>query len=178
MDSGRLKFTGLLCLCSPARLYVAGARCSEKKSTLTKSDVSDELPDLVELDPFGGVSLFGQLNRGLGEKLVTGGTAGGRVAVNVSRHIGLELSYNFSGNNVRLITPIAPGLPSYNFGQQSHAVSLDPVYNLTPRGSRVQPYVTAGFGFINFIPTKQALDFAANPANNAIFHERGRCSGI
>ena len=45
----------------------------KQKSTITKSDVSDDLPDLVELDPFGGVSLFGQLNRGLGEKLVTGG---------------------------------------------------------------------------------------------------------
>ena len=66
--------------------------------------------------------------------------------------------------------PIAPGLPSYNFADQSHAASLDPVFNFRPRGSRLQPYVTAGFGFINFVPTKQATDFATNPANNAIYH--------
>jgi hypothetical protein len=136
---------------------------------MVKGDVSDDLPDIVELSPFGGVSLFGQVNHGLGEKLINGGTAGGRVAWNMSRYIGLEFSYNFSGNNVRLVTPIAPGLPSYNFAQQSHAVSLDPVINFKPRGSRVQPYVTFGFGSINFVPTKQATDFATNAANNAIY---------
>lgn len=142
---------------------------AKKAAASAKADVSDALPDLIELDPFGGVSLFGQINRGLGQRLVNGGTGGGRVAFNMNRWAGLEVSYNFSGNNVRLVTPIAPGLPSYNFAQQSHAVSLDPVFNLRPRGSRVQPYVTAGVGFINFVPTKQATDFATNAANNAIY---------
>jgi opacity protein-like surface antigen len=177
MKSGPLKSSGLLCaalIClasaALAQDAAADAQNAPKRTSQIKGDVSDELPDLVELDPFGGISLFGQINRGLGEKLINGGSAGGRVAFNMTRYLGLELSYNFSGNNVRLVQPIAPGLPSYDFGQQSHAVSLDPVFNFRPRGSRIQPYVTAGVGFINFVPTKQAIDFATNPANNAIYH--------
>src|SRR6476620_3257920 len=37
------------------------------------------LPDAVEIDPFGGVSLFGQVNRGLDTKQITGGAWGLRV---------------------------------------------------------------------------------------------------
>ena len=145
-------------------------------SSSMRTDVSDALPDILELDAFGGVSLFGKIDRGLTERFVNGGTGGGRVAYNFSRNLGLEFSYNFSGNNIQLVTPIAAGLPSYTFAQQSHAISLDPVYNFRVRGSRLQPYVTAGFGSINFVPTKQATDFATNPRNsiyraNALRHD-------
>lgn len=131
---------------------------------------ADEYPDLVELDPFGGVSLWGQVNQGLGEKLANGGTAGGRVAVNFTRHLGLELGYNFMINNVRLVTPIAPGRPSFIFGNQIHYLALNPVFNLKPRGSRVQPYLTVGVGAIQFTPTKQAEQYARLPAVDAIYH--------
>jgi hypothetical protein len=130
-------------------------------------DLSDALPDLLELDPFGGVSLFTTINRGLNEKFIDGGTAGGRVAYNFTRYLGLEFNYNFSENAIRLTTPIAAGLPSYGFGQQSQAASLDPVFNLRARDSRIVPYVTAGFGFNNWVPTKQATDFAK--ANTATY---------
>ena len=170
MNLGRILSAGVLCAAMISLVPAMVAQDAPKpKAATAKGDVSDTLPDLVELDPFGGVSLFGQVNHGLGEKFVDGGTGGGRAAINFSRWVGVELSYNFSGNNVRLVTPIAPGLPSYNFADQSHGLSLDPVFNLRPRGSRVQPYVTAGFGFINFVPTKQALNFATNPAENAIY---------
>src|SRR5690242_5131618 len=49
------------------------------------------LPDTVEIDPFGGVSLFGQVNRGLDTKQITGGAWGLRVGANVSNYVGLEL---------------------------------------------------------------------------------------
>ena len=99
-----------------------------------KPGTADEYPDLIELDPFGGVSLFGQVHQGLGEQFVTGGTAGGRVAWNMTRHFGFELSYNFMVNNVRLVTPVAPGLPTYDFGQQTHYPALNVVYNFTREG--------------------------------------------
>ena len=72
-------------------------------------------------------------------------------------------------NNVRLVSPIAPGVPSYNFGNQIQSVSLDPVFNLRPRGSRVQPYITAGVGVIQFNPTKKATDFARLPSTIATY---------
>ena len=121
-----------------------------------QSNGSDEYPDLVELNPFGGVSLFSQVNRGLGLKLVDGGTAGGRIAVNFYKYVGLEVGYNFMVNNVRLVTPIRPGLPTYDFGNQIHYWWFDPVFNMKPRGSRVQPYLSAGVGAILYNPTAQA----------------------
>ena len=54
------------------------------------------LPDLIELDPFGGISLFGQVNRGLDPKHISGGAFGGRVGANVSDHFGLELMYEYT----------------------------------------------------------------------------------
>lgn len=158
--------SAILCaaLCLGASVYAQNTSPTSNNS----NGSTDEYPDLVELDPFGGVSLFGEVKAGLGEKLANGGTAGGRIAYNFSRHMGLELGYNFMINNVRLLTPIAPGQPSYIFGNQIHYIWLDPVFNLRPRGSRVQPYVSAGIGAAQFTPTKQAEDQAK--ARDPIFH--------
>ncbi len=139
-------------------------------NTKNPGSTADEYPDLIELDPFGGVSLWGQVSKGLGEKPANGGTAGGRVAVNFSRYLGLELGYNFMINNTRLVTPIAPGRPTYNFGTQIQYLALNPVFNLRPRGSRLQPYLTVGVGAIQFNPTKQAEQHARLPAVDAVYH--------
>src|SRR5579883_3335657 len=55
------------------------------------SDTEDQYPDIVEIDPFGGVSLHGQVMRGLTTKLVDGGLGGLRVSVNPSKYFGVEL---------------------------------------------------------------------------------------
>jgi len=153
--------TALACV----SLYAQGTNKPSNSVTST-----DEYPDMVELDPFGGCSIFGSVNSGLGEKLIDGGTAGGRVAYNFSKYVGLEVGYNFMVDNVRLVTPIKPGLPSYDFGNQIQYVALNPVFNFTPRGSRVQPYVTVGVGPAQFNPTKQAKQHADLPAVDAVYH--------
>ncbi len=142
-------------------------------ATNHEKTAGDEYPDIIELDPFGGVSMWGEVNRGLGEKLVTGGVVGGRAAWNFSEHLGLELSYSFMVNNVRLVTPISPGLPSFGFGQQIHYPALNLVYNFTRRGSRFQPYVTVGGGGAQFTPTSKAEAYARDPAVNAIYGSSG-----
>jgi opacity protein-like surface antigen len=162
----------LSCLASYSESIAFGQDTTQSNST-AKTVPPEEYPDLIEIDPFGGVSIWGQVNKGLGEKLITGGTAGARVAVNVSSHLGIEFSYNFSVNNVRLVTPIRPGLPSYNFGNQIHEYSLNPVYNITPRGSRVQPYVTVGVSLLRFVPTDQAKATARSAADLAIYNAGG-----
>jgi hypothetical protein len=170
MILGRLRSAGLFFAVVAGLVSSSFAQNAPKpKAAAIPGDVSDDLPDLLELSAFGGVSLFAEVNHGLGEKFIDGGTGGGRVAYNFSKYLGMEFSYNFSGNHVDLAEPIAPGLPSFRFYEESHAASLDPVFNFRPRGSRIQPYVTAGFGFINWVPTKQALDFATNPATVAIY---------
>lgn len=161
--------TLLAILCLTVSAPGQDANSKNRADQAAKTATADEYPDIIELDPFGGVSIFGQVNKGLGEQLVTGGTAGGRAAWNVARHIGVELSYNFMVNNVRLVTPIGPGLPSYTFGQQIHYPALNIVYNLTPRGSRFQPYLTVGGGAAQFTPTDKAKAFARQPEVDAVF---------
>lgn len=169
MRVGRMKPLGVLILLAAASCFTASAQVSPQTKPASKGDVSDAYPDLVELDAFGGVSVFGQVLPGLDEKLINGGTGGGRVTANISPFVGIELGYNFMGNNVRLISPVRPGLPTFDFRNQIHYLALNPVFNFTPRGSRVQPYLTVGVGAIEFIPTKQALNFATSPAAIATY---------
>jgi outer membrane protein OmpA-like peptidoglycan-associated protein len=139
----------------------------------------DQYPDIVEIDPFGGVSTFGQVNRGLTTKLVTGGIAGLRVAANPSKHFGLEGFFEFSQANVnfRSSTGVYPPgnpaagqpIPTYSFGSRNYTFGMGPVFNLTPRGSRVQPYLTAGVAGIQFTPTTTAKGLARQAGVNAIY---------
>jgi opacity protein-like surface antigen/outer membrane protein OmpA-like peptidoglycan-associated protein len=127
------------------------------------------LPDTVEIDPFGGVSLFGQVNRGLDTKQITGGAWGVRGGVNVTNYIGLEMMYEYMVNNVRFLTPVRPGLPTYDFGNRNWMIALNPVVHFTPKGSRIRPYVTVGVGAVQFTPTDDAKRIARNPAVNAVY---------
>src|SRR6476646_11223753 len=121
------------------------------------------LLDAVEIDPFGGVSLFGQVNRGLDTKQITGGAWGLRVGANVSNYVGLELMGEYMVNNERFLTPIRPGLPRYDFGNRNWYLAFNPVFHFTPKGSRVRPYVTVGVGAAQFTPTSDAKKIARNP---------------
>jgi outer membrane protein OmpA-like peptidoglycan-associated protein len=140
-----------------------------------KATGEDALPDIVEIDPFGGVSTWGQVNRGLTTHLVTGGIGGIRGAVNPSSHIGIEGFFEYSQANVefRSSSGFYPGtrnpLPTYAFGAHNYTFGLGPVFNLTPRGSRVQPYLTAGVAGIQFTPTSTAKGLARQAGVNALY---------
>jgi hypothetical protein len=139
---------------------------------------TEDNPDILELDAFGGGSLFTGVNQGsTSEKFVKGGTAGGRVAYNFSKHFSIEANYNFMVNNVRLTTATLtiPGvaLPTRTFGDQSQSFAINPVYNFTPRGTRLQPYITAGVGPSWFIPTKPARAFASTSTELAFNYGGG-----
>ena len=120
-------------------------------------------PDSVEIDPFGGVSLWGTVQSGLNTKLIDGGTAGVRLGANVTNYIGLEFMYQYMWNNVRLQTPVTFGAPTYNFGNRNQYIAINPVFNFTPKGSKIRPYVTVGVGSLNYRPTSQAKAYAQGP---------------
>ncbi len=168
----RSQYCALLWLAAiaiPGSLLGQDAGTTTKPVNVATAAMPEKHPDLVEIDPFGGVSAWAQLGTGLGQKLVNGGTAGARVAVNISRHIGLELGYNFNVNNVRYPVPIAAGRPTYSFGNQIHYWAFNPVVNLTPRGSTVQPYLTIGVGPMLFDPTGAARSYAQLASTQAIY---------
>jgi hypothetical protein len=135
---------------------------------------TEDNPDILELDAFGGGSFFSTVNQGpTSEKLVNGGTAGGRAAYNFSKNFSIEANYNFMVNNARLLVPgNFAGLNS-TFGNQIQSFAIDPVFNFTPRGKRLRPYITAGVGPSWFVPAKQARAFASNSTELALNYGGG-----
>lgn len=142
----------------------------------------DEHPGLIEIDPFGGISLYGQLNTGLTMHTAKGGVGGLRFAVNPSRYFGLELWADYAAANISFLgssgaypagtTPsslVGTAVPPYSFGSHNFVFGLNPVFNLRPRGSWVIPYVTAGVIGTQFTPTSDA-EFQANTPANAAYH--------
>jgi outer membrane protein OmpA-like peptidoglycan-associated protein len=158
-----------------ALCFATAAFAQDTTNTKPASGSGDQFPDLVEIDPFGGISTWGTVTPGLGEKLVDGGVAGIRLAVNPNRWFGLELWGDFSQANVefRQSSGINPAtgraLPTYSFGSRNYTFGLNPVFNLRPRGSRVQPYLTVGVDGIQFTPTDTAEGLARNPTTNSLY---------
>ncbi len=136
----------------------------------------DEYPDLIEIDPFGGISTYGQVMRGLTTKLVDGGVGGLRIAYNPTAHLGLELWADYDVANVefRQSSGFYPGttspLPTYSFGARNYFFGLNPILNLKPRGSKVQPYLTVGVNGIQFTPTDKAKSNARDPVAVALYN--------
>ncbi len=152
----RLPYLLLICCCVSACDLLGQEEDASTKSA-PKYIYTEKNPDIFELSAFGGASFFGGINQtGFSEKLVKGGTAGGRAAYNFSKHFSLEANYNFSVNNARVTSFNRVGEASSVFGDQIQSFSVNPVYNFAIRGSRLRPYVTAGVGPSWFVPTKQA----------------------
>ncbi len=161
-------------LCFGTTAFAQDASNSANSQNATNSaqsgggSAADEFPDIVEIDPFGGVSLYGAVNQGLGLKLVNGGVGGLRATYNASKWIGLEVWGDFAQANGRFLTPNRAGLPNYTFGSRVYQFGLNPIFNLRPRGSKVQPYLTVGANSAQFTPTSQAKSQARSAAN-AVF---------
>ncbi len=148
------------------------------------SNGQDEYPDLIEIDPFGGVSTWGQVMRGLTTKLANGGLGGLRLAFNPSAHLGLELWAEYDTANVvfRQSSGFAPGtttpLPAYGFGARNYIYGLNPIFNLKPRGTKVQPYLTVGVDGILFSPTDNAVKKATSASDVALYGTGGLKSNL
>ena len=175
--SSRLRFrpigsailSAALCFGTTAMAQDANTSANSQKAANTAQNsggtTADEFPDIVEIDPFGGVSTYGAVNQGLGLKLVTGGVGGARVAYNASKWIGIEVWGDFKEANGRFLTPNKAGLPNYTFGSRVYQFGLNPIFNLRPRGSKVQPYLTVGANSAQFTPTSHAKSLARLPVN-------------
>jgi outer membrane protein OmpA-like peptidoglycan-associated protein len=169
-------------LCLGASAYAQDASNQSTTTTTTKTAKSagasglDEYPDLIEIDPFGGVSTYGQVQRGLTTKLVDGGLFGLRLAYNPAAYFGIELWADFDQANVEFRTSSGfyPGttnpLPTYSFGSRNIFFGLNPIINLKPRGSKIQPYLTVGVNGIQFEPTNTAVQIAKSADHVALYN--------
>ncbi len=148
---------------------------STKMAKSTSSGL-DQYPDLVEIDPFGGITTSGQVLRGLTTKLVDGWVGGLRLTYNPSAYLGIELWADMTQANVefRQSSGFYPGtlaqLPAYGFSGNNYYFGLNPIINLRPRGSKIQPYLTVGVNGIQFTPTDHAKNVARSPINEALYN--------
>src|SRR4051794_17253579 len=104
----------LAAVCFATGAFAQGTSNTNKPTSTNASSSADEHPDIVEIDVFGGISMYGQVNRGLGMKLVDGGVAGLGLTWNPSRWVGLELWGDFAQANVEFRTSSGlypPGTP-------------------------------------------------------------------
>ncbi len=172
---------GALCIATGA--YAQNTTNAQNTSNNASKAASgeDEYPDLVELQVFGGISLYGEVVAGVGEKLVDGGVAGIRIDANPSKWFGLELWGDFAQANFESkvssgVYPASYGalagtpLPTYSFGSRNYLWGLNPVFNLRPRGSKIIPYVTVGVGGVQFTPTDTAKGLARATTTDALYH--------
>ncbi len=186
----RLRFkpisSGVLCMamCFSTAVFAQDANSqgttatpnSTKAAAKAGANGLDEYPDLIEIDPFGGISTYGQVLRGLTTKLVDGGVGGLRLTYNPSAYIGIELWADFDQANVEfrqssgLNPATGAALPPYSFGARNYFFGLNPIINLKPRGSKVQPYVTVGVNGIQFTPTDAAKTMARSATNVALYN--------
>ena len=168
-------------LCAGTAVFAQDANTT--KTTVKMADGQDQYPDLWEIDPFGGIQAYGQVNRGLDEKLSNGGVVGGRFTYNPYRYLGLELWMDYSIANVNFgqsngtipagLSGAGGPVSPYGFGARNWTFGFDPVWNFRPRGSKFQPYVTAGVDGIQFTPTSQAENLAGQPNNILLYHANG-----
>ncbi|MGA8026744.1 MAG: PKD domain-containing protein [Bryobacteraceae bacterium] len=186
----RLKPISSTVLCSALCLGTA-AFAQDTNTTTTKTakttqagSSQDQYPDLVEIDPFGGISTYGQVQRGLDTKMLDGWIYGFRATVNPSKYFGIELWGDLARAYVHFRTPSNGGvypptapsnlvgtpIPDYSFHNANWYIGLNPVLNLRPRGSKFQPYVTAGVDAVQFTPTNSAEVLARNPTVNSEYY--------
>ena len=173
--------SAILCLTTLCFAGVVFAQdANTTKTTVKMANGQDEYPDLWEIDAFGGIQVYKQVNRGLDTKMANGGVWGGRIAYNPYEYLGLELWMDYSVANVNFALsngtiptglsgaggPISP----YSFGARNWTFGFNPVWNLRPRGSKIQPYFTAGVDGIQFTPTTQAINLANQPNNILLYH--------
>src|SRR5581483_1991817 len=75
----RLRWLTVTAVCTGLYMGTMAYGQTANKAAKQSSSGEDEYPDLVEIDPFGGVQLNAQVQRGLTTKLVDGGVAGIRL---------------------------------------------------------------------------------------------------
>ena len=123
----------------------------------------DFAPSKFELDLFSGAQLFHKRPDPLNTKLLNSMLFGTRLTENLWKYWSLEQS--FSGSTLADLTllpvPGAGGAQRVDLEQRMFKFGFNPVYHLTPLGSRFRPYLTIGFTEAIYHATDDGKKFAA-----------------
>ena len=111
----------------------------------------------VEVDLSAGGAGFHKRNDPLQTKLTNSGLLGFHLTENIWKYWSLEQSFTSTiGADLLLSRSSQFNFQRQDFNQRTRTFMFNPVYNLTPGGSRIRPFVTMGLGAISYSPTKDA----------------------
>lgn len=91
----------------------------------------------------------------------SGGRAGIRVNLDITSHLGVEGSYSYGTNNLRVtdlngVPPLVRG-----FGVRDQQIDGDVLYFLTASNRRLRPFAAFGVGILRMSPTSKAKTMAS-----------------
>ena len=133
---------------------------------------SDDYFNFIELNAYGGYGDYAKFASAPTSKIEGGGLMGARVTENIWNYFSLEQDAGFYSYHIfRFRGPIQNGLKLPEFPLHIYQGSFNGVLHVTPRTSRVRPFVTVGIGAAGYVPngsartSAQALPPSAGFAN-------------
>src|SRR5260370_20457043 len=118
-----------------------------------KASTSDDYYNLLECSVCGGMTRYGRVDAGVGTQFTQGGVLGMRLTENPFQYFGIEESLSlYSWNDLKFFQPVRGNtLPEFETHIYQGAVNA--VGYMTPRDSKVRPFLTAGFAVSIFAPS-------------------------
>ena len=147
-----------------ACIAVLAASVGSAQLSKAKPPVKDDFaPSKYEIDFFAGGELFHKRPDPLKTKLLNSMLFGMRATQNLWQYWSIEES--FSGSTLADLTllPVAGAgnAQRIDLEQRMLKFGVNPVYHLTPRGSRLRPYLTIGFTEAIYHATDDGKKYAA-----------------
>ena len=132
---------------------------------LPKADAQTKEYSTSDVTIFGGVQTFDMLRSRPDHNFADGLIGGLRLTQDFSRYVGLEESFSYATNNLRLYNVQPYPVRSVGAGVRNYQLSVGPVFHFTPRESKVRPFVKVGVGGAWYDPTSDAADMFRRPEN-------------
>jgi outer membrane protein OmpA-like peptidoglycan-associated protein/outer membrane protein W len=113
--------------------------------------------NFFEFNVYGGWGNYAKQTGRPFSQLEQGVVAGARVTENFWNYFALEQDFGFfSDHKLRFRGPTPNGIPLPIFQTHVYQGSFNGVLHFTPRESKFRPFVTAGVGEANYVPTDSA----------------------
>jgi outer membrane protein OmpA-like peptidoglycan-associated protein len=119
---------------------------------------------IYDVTLFGGAQFFDVFRDHPAHSFADGPLFGVRFTQDFSKYVGVEESFGYGINNLRL-KPFPPSpIGEVGAGVRNYQLAAGPVFHFTPRGSKIRPFVMLGAGATWYSPTGDANNQFRNPA--------------
>src|SRR3984893_15382461 len=135
---------------------------------------SDDYFNFIELNAYGGYGKYTRLTTSPPSRIEGGGLMGARITENAWNYFALEQDFGFySYHKLKFQGPTQGGLALSPFPMHIYQGSFNGVLHVTPRDSKVRPFVTAGIGAAGYSPNGSAMGYAQGLPPSAGFTNFG-----